>query len=112
MVNAKPMKLNSDYRRVYSRGKSYVSPALVVYVLKNRKRVNRIGITAGKKIGCAVKRNRAKRLIREGYRPLDSSLNNGLDIVFVARKKTVDLKSNDLNKAMKEIFRAARILKS
>ena len=59
---------NRDFKRLYARGRSFVTPLCVVYVMKNRLGVNRVGITTSKKIGCAVKRNRARRLLSEGYR--------------------------------------------
>lgn len=52
------LKENKDFRRLYHRGKSYVSPVLVTYVMKNRKAGLRIGFTTSKKIGIAVQRNR------------------------------------------------------
>lgn len=58
------LKKNVDFRRLYKRGKSAVSQTLVVYAMPNRNKVNRLGLTAGKKVGCAVKRNRAKRRAR------------------------------------------------
>ena len=59
------LKTNSDFRRAYLRGKSYTNPALVSYVVKNNAGLCRIGITTSKKIGNAVQRNRARRVIRE-----------------------------------------------
>ena len=61
----------------------------------NRLGYPRIGITTGKKIGCAVQRSRARRVIREGVRPLISQI-GGYDIVFVARARTPEMKSTQL----------------
>ena len=47
----RPIRRNSEFGRVYARGKSYVNPALVLYVLKTRGRNTRVGLTATKKIG-------------------------------------------------------------
>ena len=52
----RPIRRNSEYGRVYARGKSYVNPALVLYVLKTRGKKTRVGLTATKKIGHAVQR--------------------------------------------------------
>lgn len=62
------LKENKDFRRLYHRGKSYVSPVLVTYVMKNRKAGLRIGFTTSKKIGIAVQRNRSRRIMREAFR--------------------------------------------
>lgn len=91
---------NTDFRRVYGRGKSCTSPALVVYCLKNRAGVCRIGITTSKKLGGAVERNRCRRIIKEAYRRLLPLCVGGWDIVFVARFKTLRLKTGDVEKMM------------
>ena len=59
-----PLCRNNDFRRLYARGKSYVTPVVVIYVMKNRTKNLRVGITTSKKIGNAVLRNRSRRVIR------------------------------------------------
>ncbi len=95
------LTLNSDFRRVYGRGKSYTNPALVTYCLKNRAGTCRIGITTSKKIGNAVERNRCRRIIREAYRSLVPECSGGWDIVFVARFKTMSRKSTQIAEIMR-----------
>lgn len=96
------LKLNKDFKRLYYRGKSLVHPMLVTYAQKNRSGVTRIGITAAKKLGSAVCRNRCKRVIREAYRQLEPSVPQGWDFVFVARMKTISAKSTQLYPVMKK----------
>lgn len=86
---------NKDFRTLYYRGDSRVHPGLVTYVRRNRLGVPRVGITTGKKVGCAVQRSRARRVIREAFRP-HYPLIGGWDIVFVARTKTPSMKSTTL----------------
>lgn len=104
MANVLPsvetLKKNSDFKRAYKRGKSYTNPALVVYTVKNRAGLCRVGITASKKIGNAVERNRARRVIREAFRLIDKPLKNGYDFVFVARSRTVHKKTDEIKKIM------------
>ena len=83
---------NKDFRRLYYKGKSLASPCLVTYVAKNKSGKVRVGITSGKKIGKAVKRNRARRIIRAAFYQLDSRFKCGCDIVFVARTKTTEVR--------------------
>lgn len=101
---------NTDFRRVYGRGKSCTSPALVVYCLKNRAGVCRIGITTSKKLGGAVERNRCRRRIKEAYRHLRPQCIGGWDIVFVARFKTLRLKTGDVEKMMQTQLRQMGVI--
>ena len=89
---------NGDFRRLYARGKVVTTPALVVYYSRNRAGVCRIGITASKKTGNAVERNRARRVIREGVRAVIPLVSRSCDFVFVARGKTKYVKSTDIRK--------------
>lgn len=102
-----PLCENRDFRRLYSRGKSYVSPALVTYVMRNRTGALRVGITTSKKIGNAVKRSRSRRVIREAFRTWEGSLKPGYDFVFVARGKTPFVKSTDISRIMEKHFKEA-----
>lgn len=109
------LNLNKDFRRAYYRGRSEVSPALAVYFIKNRSNECRLGITAGKKIGCAVKRNRARRVIRAAFSELykSESVRNGLkgyDVVIVARTKATVQKSTQICDQLRGIFGKSGIL--
>ena len=104
------LKENRDFRRLYAKGKSYVAPMLVTYVAKNRTGEVRIGITTGKKIGIAVQRSRARRVIREAYRTMAEEVKPGYDIVFVARSLTCKVKMQEVAAAMHNHLKKARLL--
>ena len=106
-----PICENSSFRRAYARGKSFVSPILVTYILKNRAHCIRVGITTSKKTGNAVKRNRSRRIIREAARQLLPELSGGYDLVFVARAKTPFVKSTDILCDMRKHLSQAGVLK-
>ena len=89
MKHTVALKQNHEFRRLYNKGKSAVSPYFVVYCRKTGRPVNRLGITTGVKLGNAVKRNRARRRIRELYRTHESGLLTGYDIVVVARTRAI-----------------------
>lgn len=105
------LKCNREFHRLYNRGKSYVSPSLVTYVIKNRVGYNRIGITTSKKIGKAVQRNRARRIITEAYREISPEIKCGYDFVFVARGRTPYVKSTDILRCMKNQLKKAGVFK-
>lgn len=83
-----PLTRNNEFARAYTRGKSFVHPHVVLYVNKNRLGRTRVGITASKKIGNAVTRNRARRVLRAAlYEVLPPDV-GGYDLVLVARGQT------------------------
>lgn len=63
-----------------------------------------MGITAGKKVGSAVDRNRAKRVIIAAFRQLLPYVSGGYDFVFVARTRTSKVKSTVVFKSLKKAF--------
>ena len=84
------LKKNSDFHRLYARGKSAVGPFLVVYCRKNREGRSRFGYTVSAKLGHAVVRNRVRRRLREIVRLNRDRLVPGYDVVVVARSRAVD----------------------
>ena len=83
------LKENRVFRRLYAKGRSAVSPTMVLYCRKNGRRENRLGLTTGTKLGHAVVRNRVRRRLREIYRLQEHRLSPGYDIVVVARVRAV-----------------------
>ncbi len=104
----KAISQNRDFKRGYKKGESCVSSLVVVYAIKNRYNHLRIGITASKKIGNAVKRNRARRLIKESVRLLNLDENLGYDLIFVARSKTT---FSTMQKVKNEVYEHLKNLK-
>lgn len=104
------IKKNKDFHRLYSRGKSFVSPCLVTYVMPNKFGYLRIGITTSKKVGNAVKRNRSRRVIREAFYQIQITKEKSFDIVFVARGRTSKVKTPDIFKVMKEHMTKANLI--
>ena len=106
------LKENREFRRAYTRGKSYVSPDLVTYVIKNNTNNLRIGITTGKKIGKAYERNRSRRIIRAAFRELYPDIKGSFDLVFVARGRTPFRKSTDILRSMRKHLKEAGLLEN
>lgn len=111
MDSFKKLKLNKEFRTIYGRGRSFVNPAFVTYAMKNRRGGLRMGITVTKKIGGAVKRNRAKRVITAAFRACAPQIADGYDFVFVARTRILCAKSGDIAAAMMKNLRDAGALK-
>ena len=98
MVFTQSLKQNHLFRRLYSKGKSSAGRYVVVYCRKNGLAQNRLGITAGTKIGHAVVRNRIRRRIREAYRLSESSFFPGYDIIVVARHRAAEGDYHDIDR--------------
>lgn len=104
------LKQNYEFRRAYTRGKSYVSPYFVIYLFATKKQTVRLGITTGKKIGGAVCRNRARRVLTAAFRSLLPRFNSGFDVVIVARPKILSIKSTEAENRMNRLLEAAGVL--
>ena len=97
------LKMRRDFRRVYAKGQKKYTADLIIYTLFNYSKQTRVGISVSKKVGCAVERNRARRIIKEAFRIL--KLDISMDIVVVA-------KPSILGKKMQNIYDELLILKN
>ena len=117
---------NHLYRKTYQGGKRAAAASLCVYVLRDKKSnqlkkanpekkaINRVGIAASKKIGGAVERNRAKRVIREAYRLIDASIGvkKGYLVVIAARESATVVKMQDAMRDMQYCLRRLDMLEN
>jgi ribonuclease P protein component len=82
------IRRREEFKRVYERGARMHSRFATVFILANDREVGRLGIAATKKLGGAVQRNRAKRLIREVFRR--NNIAPGFDIVVIPKRELLD----------------------
>ena len=106
------IKKNSEFQKVYKTGKSYANKLLVMYV----KRVDdgkepRIGISVSKKVGNSVVRHRFARLVRESFRLNKDILEEGKDIIVVARAAAKDKNFDKIESAFLHLCGLHNILK-
>ena len=104
------IKENHLYLKAFRQGGRFVGKTVAVYVLKDyaakrlmlanpeKKYLNRLGLSVTKKVGGAVGRNRAKRIIRAAYRQLvgKRTLKTGYLIVISARPEIAGKSSADV----------------
>ena len=105
MKPAVTLKKNHEFRRLYQKGASAVAGSMVLYCRKNRLGHNRLGVTVSVKLGNAVKRNRARRRLREVYRLNSPRLSQGWDIIVVARGRTLTVSWRELNDTFRRLAR-------
>ena len=112
------------YNKTFTRGKRFVGKYVAVYVLRDfaaerlmrahpqKLYVNRLGLSVSKKLGNAVKRNRAKRLIRAAYDQVKGSLRTGNLIVISPRNAILSVKSTDVCEELKTAFAELDLLQN
>lgn len=83
------IKKNREFQLIFEKGHSIQGKYLVVYFLRNSYGINRFGVCAGKKLGTAVRRNYAKRLLREAIRAV-SFAEEGWDLLLVAKNPILE----------------------
>jgi ribonuclease P protein component len=109
-MKLKAVNQNREFLRAYKRGKGYVDSLVVMYVIKNRYGFTRFGITSSKKVGNAVKRNRARRVLRQSVRNIGFDMNGGYDIILVARAKTAYVKQQQVEAQLRVLAKQAGLI--
>ncbi len=110
------------YNKAYRSSRRFFGRFVCVYVLKDTHArllqkshpqkliVNRFGISVSKKIGTAVKRNRAKRIIRAAYAPLEDKLYKGFIIIVSAKPEIDGKKSTEIQSELRYAFKKLDML--
>ena len=110
MKAAVTLKENYEFRRLYQKGASAVSPAMVLYCRKNRLGRNRLGLVSSTKLGHAVVRNRVRRRFRELYRLHKPEMQPGYDVILVARGRAVRSTYQQLDETYLHLLRQAGLV--
>ena len=95
----------AEFDAVFKRGMRLPGRLFLLVVAPNRLRIDRLGLAASRRIGGAVARNRARRLVRESFRRLPTSTGSGIDIVVVAQKDLVSSGQAEVERELRERLR-------
>ena len=104
------IKKAREFSYIYKKGRYYVGKHIILYMLTGDQGINSVGITASKKVGKSVIRNRMKRLVKENYRFYEPYIFIGYRLVFVVRSVSKLPLYKDINREMKFLFKRAGIL--
>jgi ribonuclease P protein component len=101
---------SSDFQRVRRFGKSYAHPLIVLFVSTSEASNVRVGVAAGTRVGNAVQRNRAKRLMRAAMRSLLPKIAPNVDLVLVARSPLPTASLHQTESALHNLLTRAGLL--
>lgn len=104
------LKAESDVQRVWQQGRAFAHPLVILRVRANGLNHSRAAFVAGKKIGNAVIRNRAKRRLREALRPRFEQIPPGHDFVLIARGNITQAPFTDIQQAVEQVLQRAKLL--
>lgn len=105
------LRKNAQFSDVYRTHSSFADKRLVMYIRNNGESFNRVGVSVSKKVGNSVVRHRIKRLVKEAFRNSEDMFNNGLDIVFVAKKSAAEMSYKEAEESLMGLAASHRILK-
>jgi ribonuclease P protein component len=104
------LKSPADFARVRKSGKSYAHPLLVLVAQANDQMNIRVGLAASRALGTAVKRNRARRLLREAMRALLPCIPSGWDLVLIARPGLAASNLDETRKTLNALLNRAGLI--
>jgi ribonuclease P protein component len=99
-----------QFRHAYDHGRKFIGRLVVVYVVDDPSTSRALGVVTSRKIGGAVARNRARRLLREAYRLNKQKLKTNLQIVMIARNAINGKCLQDVDAEVLRLFGAAGFL--
>lgn len=103
---------STDFKRVRRLGKSYAHPLVVLVALRSGYPGVRVGVTAGKTFGNAVRRNRAKRLLRAAIQPLLGQISSGFNLILIARLPILQARLSEIQTALTVLLANAHLLET
>lgn len=111
MLKKNVLRRKSDFSSIYNKGKSVGSKYVVMFYKKNNLPYSRFAFLASKKVGNSVKRNRARRLMKESYRLTGNKIPEGYDIIFIARNTINGAGCLDVKKSLESAVKRSGVSK-
>jgi ribonuclease P protein component len=102
------LRNRTTFKQVYEQGRFLSNQLIAVHFFPHPDRSQRVGFTAGKRLGNAVVRNRCKRRLKECYRLFQAEAPTGIDMIVVARKSLVNAEWESVVAAFRDLLRRTR----
>ena len=102
------LRRRAEFDRVFRRGQRLDGRLFTLIVAPNGREEDRLGLAVSRKVGGAVQRNRAKRLLRESFRQLSSAGRDTLDMVVLAKPEIIALGLRDVRFELEQRLRRYR----
>lgn len=106
----KTIKSRQDFEHVFSQGRRFNHPLIRVTICESvgEGDSGRVAFVGAKRLGCAVVRNRSKRVMREAARSCGFPV-AGYDIILFATPKTRDSSPQEMDKALHSLMKRAGV---
>ncbi|WP_093855136.1 ribonuclease P protein component [Tenuibacillus multivorans] len=100
------IKKNEEFQMILKNGESFANRQLVLYYMEKENQTHfRVGLSVGKKIGNAVKRNEIKRYLRHAFIELEDHIRPNVDLIVIARKPTNNMGFNELKNSLAHVLK-------
>jgi ribonuclease P protein component len=103
------LRTGAEFDTVFKRGLRLDGPLFLLVAAPNGRSFDRLGLAVSRRVGGAVVRNRARRLLREGFRRVDRPPGPGVDLVVVARPPLAGRGQAEVDRELRE--RVRRLLR-
>ncbi len=102
------LRTGADFDAVFKRGARLDGPLFLLVAAPNGRAFDRLGLAVSRRVGGAVERNRARRLLREGFRRLERAGSPGVDLVVVARAPLARRGQAEVDRELRERLQSIR----
>lgn len=104
------LRYKKDFDRLFSKGRSAGDKYVVVFHINNGFDYSRKAFLASKKVGGAVARNRARRLMKESFRRMENEIKPGKDVLVIARNTIKDVSCPEVEASLRKALSKSGLL--
>lgn len=105
------IKKEKEFQKIIQTRQSFANRNFVVYIMKKNAQPHfRVGISVGKKVGNAVRRNRVKRQIRQALFELKEDISSEYKFVVIARPAVINLNTHEVKQNIRHVLKLAKVM--